>query len=208
MFKVDPSRIIKVRTDAELAKDIENEAEFPLKADSAKLAKHWDSMVNHLKRGQSSKAILRNAYAFIDEAVKGMAAYSVCQRGCAHCCYLDVDITELEADYIARQTGHKIVLGNLDRKKMANETYCPFLDHQTASCSIYEYRPAVCRWFFAYDDPQRCNEPNKKHAISTVNGLPSNEHLRKIPRYLSEATASPHRDIRQFFSTVNINKNK
>jgi Fe-S-cluster containining protein len=34
---------------------------------------------------------------------------------------------------------------------------CPFLDHSTQNCKVYDDRPAVCRTNFAVSDPSSCD---------------------------------------------------
>ena len=103
-------------------------------------------------------------------------ATTVCQKGCAHCCYFNVDINVLEAerliDIIRRMPE--------DRRKeikrrlgAANEAYrqadqqesiyrhpCPFLEG--AECSIYEDRPLNCRSHVSTDVAYCIAELNTK----------------------------------------------
>jgi len=86
-------------------------------------------------------------------------ATTVCQKGCAHCCYFNVDINVLEAKRltdIIRQMPEDRRKEVMQRLEIADEAYrqadqqesiyrhpCPFLDG--TECSIYEDRPLNCR---------------------------------------------------------------
>ncbi len=71
---------------------------------------------------------------------------------------MDVQITTLEAEYIHLKAGvplkrgKSITTGHTDR--------CPFLSNE-GSCRIYEFRPVVCRFLFAFRKPVNC-APGKK----------------------------------------------
>jgi hypothetical protein len=84
---------------------------------------------------------------------------TVCQKGCAHCCYFNVEINVLEAERLAdllRQMPDDRREQVMRRLEAASEAYrqadqrasiyrhpCPFLDG--TECSIYEDRPLNCR---------------------------------------------------------------
>ncbi|MCF3948248.1 hypothetical protein [Acidiphilium iwatense] len=54
---------------------------------------------------------LKRLYHAVDLLMSEVSPLAVCRKGCAHCCYIDVVITDIEADYIARNTGHKKNVG-------------------------------------------------------------------------------------------------
>ena len=88
-----------------------------------------------------------------------------CNKGCAYCCYMKVDITSEEAkliidycklnqipidiDYLTAQTEDFNSIKYADRK-------CMFLDDDN-SCRIYEYRPMACRKLNVVSDPSDCD---------------------------------------------------
>lgn len=72
--------------------------------------------------------------------------HAACRKGCAHCCHIAVKITQAEALFIGRHIGRR----PRDREQLGPEpamqgyeSPCPFLVN--AACSIYEWRPMVCR---------------------------------------------------------------
>ena len=49
---------------------------------------------------------------------------------------------------------------------------CTFLNQETNSCSIYEYRPLSCRMFMTFDDPELCESLGIEHKIFNSSGIP------------------------------------
>lgn len=109
---------------------------------------------------------LQLIYNFLDAYSEFASKFTVCKKGCRSCCKIAVEITELEAKYIATYTGHKIK--NTKKRKAKSNTDCPFL--MSDICSIYEYRPFNCRTFFTIDDPKYCKTPNEPHKVYGTNG--------------------------------------
>jgi len=146
---------------------------------------------------------VRNIYRFTDWLVEhaGISKAAVCQKGCTHCCYLDVDVSLLEAAYIAKHTPYTQVYRErrIRRGYHLNRQYCDFLDQGTGTCTIYEYRPMACRTFFAFDSPELCDKNNgiEEHAIFT-----SNDHgvLRHLREQLLHTGSGVHADIREWFA--------
>lgn len=202
MYKVKPSDIIPTRTYEQAFAEFEQGVTTSVSPDEAKLEKIWGQMQKQMNRGQSVNGIMRSAYRFIDEMTQSMADYSVCAKGCSHCCKLDVHISSLEAEYIEKNTEYSISFGNADREKYTNDVYCPFHDPETAQCQIYDFRPMACRWFFAYDDPQLCEDPLQMHAISTDKGSPSIPHLKNLRNNINRASQNKIYDVRVYFSEV------
>jgi len=97
---------------------------------------------------------LEQLYTLMDDLYSFFSQYTPCRKGCCYCCYIEVSVSSLEAEYIERKTGIKRVLNSGIRE--IRGTPCPFLDNGT--CSIYQYRPFVCRRHNAlFDNPRWCN---------------------------------------------------
>lgn len=111
-------------------------------------------------------------HELVDRYMTEIRDYAVCRKGCAHCCFLPVGVAMFEAAYIEEKTGRKF---NRKAPEMFdihpnkhNTTACPFLDKETALCSIYEYRPMACRMFATVDDYHFCEDNKTLHQIVTT----------------------------------------
>lgn len=99
------------------------------------------------------------------------ASFSACMKGCSHCCYQAVPITDIEARYI----GEKIKTKNVELRQsishdltsLSDQTPCPFLAN--SECVIYEYRPLTCRTHVNFDrDNHFCRYENWNKPGGTV----------------------------------------
>ncbi len=177
--------------------------EFGFTPDSKLIKKKLDTAEKFLCNPHADplKKVER-VYKLVDWLIEHLGVYekSVCQKGCAHCCALDVDVSIMEALYIA----DKMDLTVVDRDSRTNmgyhksKDYCPFLDKQTATCSIREFRPLNCRLFFTMDNPLFCEltENLKKHAIFTADSSPIFKHFTLSFQYISN---NKNADIREWF---------
>jgi hypothetical protein len=68
---------------------------------------------------------------------------AACRRGCAFCCYVNVDVTPLEAIRLRRATRAAVAAARPGR------TPCALL--ADSACSHYAIRPIVCRSVFSRD---------------------------------------------------------
>lgn len=129
---------------------------------------------------------LRAFWKLLDGAYYKKAPTMTCQRGCAHCCYTGVALTQLEWDGIlnhVREKGidlNKIIerakktvervrqtldsrsgLEQVDWHRLVINQPCPFLGEDQA-CEIYEDRPLDCRLVVAFRDV--CGSKKLEHA--------------------------------------------
>lgn len=88
-----------------------------------------------------------------------------CKRGCSHCCHQKVEIYEDEAKYIGEMCQEKgIPISKKHLKKQNKTPYtelirnghsaCVFLKNN--ECSIYEFRPLICRAHTVASPPELC----------------------------------------------------
>lgn len=126
---------------------------------------------------------------------------SVCTHGCAHCCYVNVDITLYEAEYIATRTGTSIPNASPDTGRDYTDTPCPFLKNY--QCSIYEYRPMMCRSFATLDDANYCADrswPSHQVTRLTIPGGGGNDVVNHLYQIVIAVNKDyPTKDIREFF---------
>lgn len=73
--------------------------------------------------------------------------FTVCAKGCNHCCHYEIAITDLEVDYIKS----KVKTKKLKFSPLGQS--CPFL--KKGICSIYEHRPFICRRHLSIADTSR-----------------------------------------------------
>ena len=158
----------------------------------------YEALAKSIRLGnESGVSKLRKIFALTDTLAAFVAPYMVCEKGCSHCCHIDVLVTSVEAQYIHRnlgiapRAGHSISTGHSEAKRP-----CPFLSNNNC-CSIYEHRPFACRTYFAVDDPALCEDPNCEHVTYTSK---SNGMLNQLFLMLGFVNGSqPIRDIRDFF---------
>lgn len=122
----------------------------------------------------------------------------MCQKGCSHCCKIDVNITSLEAEYISINTGIKSDEGSSVTSD--HRDTCPFLGEQ-GECKIYKYRPFNCRTFHTIDDPKYCEDGEELHMIYGASSFGyGSRMLMKCAQVVSHINNGlPKRDIRDFF---------
>jgi Fe-S-cluster containining protein len=95
-----------------------------------------------------------------------------CGKGCSHCCHEPVEIWAHEAALlvaIARAAGMTLDRTRLERQSRYNaenwrqqsvqDRACGFLGADGA-CTVYEFRPNVCRKLLVVTDPALCDTSN------------------------------------------------
>jgi Fe-S-cluster containining protein len=113
----------------------------------------------------SAQSKLGRIYALVDEFSALRASHVACGKGCSDCCRMNVQISNVEAARIERGTGlrarplaHSVTH---DDAKFAGAA-CTFLHEEV--CTIYEYRPYVCRNHASFDVDAYWCDPVRMHA--------------------------------------------
>lgn len=139
---------------------------------------------------------LEKIYRFLDSYAQFVSTFSVCQKGCAHCCHINVAITPVEAALIEQETGRtkKTPRG---QKTTGHRTACPFLSDKK-ECTIYNVRPFHCRTFHTLDDPKYCEFPVPHQVYGSMNGEYSVTLYARLSVFIRKPN-DPVWDIRDYF---------
>ena len=112
-----------------------------------------DAALRAVHEPRSSRSRLGVALRLVDEFARVVEPLAACRRGCAHCCHIRVEMTQLEAERLGSAIGRA---PNTRQRYMPAEegaygydTPCPFLVE--SDCSIYEHRPFACRKHHSLD---------------------------------------------------------
>lgn len=141
------------------------------------------ALKNVLASNTSRKLKLIKLQSILSDVRALSDPYTACNKGCSNCCYQRVMLSQTEAEAI----GNKINVNPVqlprnytlpDVEAFNHETPCTFL--KNGSCSIYDYRPFMCRNQVNLDiDNTLCSFENWE--LSKV----------KDPRYLGIPMLSP-----------------
>lgn len=160
-------------------------------------------------RNASLKSKIRHLQLVTSEFREPIKHLVPCQKGCSICCYIQVEISEVEAGIIGEASSRKPVvlppgIQTTDMRFLGRpDTPCPFLFDN--SCSIYEYRPVVCRHHTLLDvDNLLCSFENMALTTAGDSRAVSMPLLMSGPiqtayRNLNLQRRQAFADIRQFF---------
>lgn len=147
----------------------------------------------------SPRAKLGKLYTLVDEYAAMRQPYVACKEGCDSCCHMKVELTNVEAERIAKATGIAAQpLGfstNNSDEKFAGLA-CPFLkDHK---CSIYDDRPLTCRGHASFDSDSYWCATERMLAVKLP--MVSVGEALAVNRLIAQTTDHPViADIREFF---------
>ena len=152
-----------------------------------------------LSGNASAVSKLRKIYDLVDRIAASIQPYTVCVKGCSHCCFIDVGVLFVEAQYIQMNLGIRADPGvSWSENYVGKGIPCNFLSRE-GTCTVYAHRPFACRTFHAFDDPKYCAD-NSAHATYTGKSHPL---LIKISVVLESLNQDrPIRDIRDFFPAM------
>lgn len=133
-------------------------------------------------RDQKEDAVQSKSLEKIDQVYQNCQQPISCMAGCASCCHARVDVSKHEKRLIlAHLKQTKRVLdqerlaiqakalqeGTWDQLPFADRK-CVFLD-QDQRCSIYEFRPLLCRRYFVTSDKKYCENEDWSHIARVTN---------------------------------------
>jgi uncharacterized protein len=90
--------------------------------------------------------MLWQLYAYMDDLYAFVQHYAPCKRNCSNCCCIPISVTEIDVYFIEQS---RRIKRNEKKLALLPEIPCPFL--VSNSCSIYRYRPFVCRKNVTFD---------------------------------------------------------
>jgi Fe-S-cluster containining protein len=97
---------------------------------------------------------IESIYAYVND-------FTPCKKGCDHCCYIPVSVSEVEIALIEKSQKIKR-RKTIKTTRLEDNSPCPFLIG--GKCSIYEVRPFACRRHVAltktshWCETSRCND--------------------------------------------------
>lgn len=144
---------------------------------------------------------LEAVYAFTDRFNAFVATFAVCQKGCNHCCQIDVQVSRIEAEYITFKGGPQLDHQG-EARTTGHRTACPFIGAD-GGCKVYSTRPFNCRTFHTLDDPKYCADGDVDHQVYGAAGKGYGVRFyQAIAAWLKDVHESkglPYRDIRDWF---------
>jgi hypothetical protein len=140
-------------------------------------------MLPIVMENSSFKSKRRKILQLTDSIGRAIDQFSLCKKGCAHCCHMPTLIYAHEAEELGKASGiAPKQLAYRERESVLEEAAayvgmaCPFLN-QDQSCSVYAHRPLICKLHHSLgDDPAAC---------TIINGFPKG-HVPKIDPDLIE----------------------
>lgn len=148
---------------------------------SEALMKEADSLVVQIKllkvnysMNEIVKMIHRDSSASLERS--GLFEKASCSKSCSFCCHDTILMPLIEANYVASEIKRRGIKGNKRRIKLQSlnqpikwiDKACPYLLDENSNgerlCSIYEFRPHVCRTHNSIEPVEFCNKekyPNR-----------------------------------------------
>lgn len=136
-----------------------------------------------LKRLEALYKEMDIIYSFVQQ-------FSPCKKGCDHCCYYEIAISDIEVQYIERNVNITEIKGKI---KSRHNKACPFLNEGV--CTIYQYRPFFCRRHLSLTNSERWCKEN----ICNKYNFPLIEFPEIDQCYADIISSSSVRDIRDAF---------
>lgn len=111
-------------------------------------------------------------------------------------------IEEIDAIVLSYISGRKMDVPEINKTEDFKGVACVFLDSETNSCSVYDYRPMACRISTSFDDPKKCDTEELRDMVSLNYILAQILMLIGpdiLPLYETSRGRIPPADIRKFF---------
>lgn len=156
-------------------------------------------LIVRAKKATEPKNKVKYLREIADKVIWAFQGVVPCKDGCSHCCNMPTLMTQEEADVIGQEIKRPAVRPRRYTME-GNATYtgvpCPFLKDNR--CSIYRFRPYVCRLHVSIDkDDLLCN-------LASVAVQPQWDsrmfHVAELEAFYGKGDKMPRlADIREFF---------
>lgn len=173
-----------------------------------RLLKHYFDILNELPAGG---ARAQKVHELVEEQIAANAHIkTACQKGCAACCHLEIEITEDDAALLALSIVEQDL--KIDEERLSDQANRERLDEKWAqgavksnrcvmlgednACRNYSYRPTVCRKHSVTSPAEDCSTlganpvprlvPMNEIILSAAINLPQN-NFGALPKMLSHA---------------------
>ena len=145
--------------------------------------------------------------------------YKPCKKGCSHCCFIHVKVSNLEVVLIEEYLNKKKNTGYKRKEYTINEFLqkgtnaffgneyngkkCPFLKNN--ECAIYFIRPYVCRRYIIFEnDNTKCGYNSEEAVAQFMCGITETSYENIIKHYLMKNPMADTNnvmfgDIREYF---------
>jgi len=127
-----------------------------------------DKVLKSLEDTQTYERLMRikACYGKLERRQKEFCAcFNIhCTENCGSCCeHFSPDVTAIEADFLAYgliKEGKEDIVLELVKSKPDAEEHCPlYIKNSVHHCSVYKWRPLICRLFGAAASKNKNGEP-------------------------------------------------
>lgn len=147
------------------------------------------------KHNGNAYSKLTRLYAFIDKIFGHFSELTSCHKGCSNCCSLtELAVMEIEILYIEKLAKKKRRVRPRPQNEIAGKP-CPFLIED--ACSIYPYRPYVCRKHVSFAPTHWCRPETRDTAEFPLLQFDKIEEAFSV--IMVETGKTKVRDIREVF---------
>jgi len=167
-----------------------------------KLEREVNKTIEYLETSsddQTNKLI--KSIKLIPKINKPLSPLFSCKKGCSTCCeYSEIGISIIEAEYINKNIKHSFSFQRYPSISKEHNNPCPFLINN--QCSIYDFRPLVCRTYHVFTDPINCKPGGLSFQYGSATNNPPFSHcfLSFIVNYFRQDNIVA--DIRDFFQKI------
>jgi len=138
-----------------------------------------------LEQIEDSSEAIPTIYSVIEDVTQQLLEQSkvntTCKKGCSFCCYIPIELSEAEFQYLLTGLDDKPNKTQLKRQwngeVKGDGSWVDTTQYKTRKCSllrngictVYETRPLACRTYLSASPPEHCDSKNNpKHQVQKV----------------------------------------